>query len=149
MRLSTSEASTKRRADQDGLAALVGRLDLLDDRVVLVAARLEDGRRSCRARMQGLLVGMTTTVEPVDLVELGGLGLGGAGHARQLLVHAEIVLDRDRRVRARLALDDHALLGLDRLVQAVGPAPAGMTRPVFSSTIITLPSWTTYSTSRS
>ena len=43
MRLSTSEASTRVGADQDGLAALVGRLDLPDDRVVFVAARLEDG----------------------------------------------------------------------------------------------------------
>ena len=75
-------------------------------------------------RMQGWFVGICVTAEAVDLVELGGLGLGGAGHARELLVHAEVILDRDRRVGARLALDGDVLLGLDGLVQAVGPAPA-------------------------
>jgi hypothetical protein len=40
-------------------------------------------------------------------------------------VHAEIVLDGDRRQRLGLALDAHAFLGLDGLVQAVAPAPAG------------------------
>ena len=63
-------------------------------------------------------------LEPVDLVELGLLRLGGAGHARQLLVHAEVVLDRDRGERLRLALHLHAFLGLDRLVQPLRPAPA-------------------------
>src|SRR2546430_25501 len=34
-------------------------------------------------------------LELVDLVELRLLGLGGPGHAGQLLVHPEVVLDRD------------------------------------------------------
>ena len=42
----------------------------------------------------------------------------------ELLVHAEVVLDRDRRERLRLALHLHAFLRLDRLVQPVGPAAA-------------------------
>ena len=41
-----------------------------------------------------------------------------------LLVHAEVVLQRDRGERLVLLLDAHALLGLDRLVQALRPAPA-------------------------
>ena len=78
----------------------------------------------------GLLVGMTTCLEVVDVGELGGLGLGRTRHARQLVVHAEEVLEGDGRVGLRLLLDVHLLLGLDRLVQAVGPAapvhqPAG------------------------
>ena len=36
----------------------------------------------------------------------------------------------------------HVLLGLDRLVQPVGPPPAGSTRPVNSSMMRTLPSAT-------
>jgi hypothetical protein len=60
--------------------------------------------------------------ELVDLVELLGLGLGGAGHARQLLVHAEVVLEGDGRRGLVLLLDVDVLLGLDGLVQAVGPA---------------------------
>ena len=63
-------------------------------------------------------------VEVVDLGELLGLGVGRAGHAGQLLVLAEVVLEGDGRERLVLALDLHLLLGLDRLVQAVAPAPA-------------------------
>jgi hypothetical protein len=74
-------------------------------------------------RTIGLLVGMTVHVELVDLVELGRLGVGGAGHARQLLVHAEEVLVGHRGDGLVLLLDVDALLGLDRLVQAVGPPP--------------------------
>ena len=64
-------------------------------------------------------------VEVVDLRELGRLGVGGAGHAAELAVHAEEVLERDRRERLVLAADRDPLLRLDRLVQPVGPAPAG------------------------
>ena len=67
---------------------------------------------------------MTDDVELVDLLELDRLGVGGARHAGELLVHAEVVLERDRRERLVLALDLDAFLRLDRLVQAVGPAPA-------------------------
>ena len=73
----------------------------------------------------GLLVGMTTTVELVGRVELLGLGVGGAGHARELLVEAEEVLEGDGRHRPGLFLDPHVLLRLDRLVQAVRPAAPG------------------------
>ena len=56
-------------------------------------------------------------LEVVDLVELLLLGLRRAGHAGELVVQAEVVLEGDRGQRQRLALDAHALLGLDRLVQ--------------------------------
>ena len=64
-------------------------------------------------------------VELVDLRELFRFGLRGAGHARQLLVLAEVVLEGDGRERLVLALDLHLFLGLDRLVQAVAPAASG------------------------
>ena len=63
-------------------------------------------------------------LEAVDLVELVRLGERGAGHAGQLLVHAEVVLDRHGGDGDVLLLDPHALLGLDGLVQALRPAPA-------------------------
>ena len=98
-------------------------LDLVDDRVVFLAARLVDavvrilaGDRPVRRD--------DVDVEFVDVVELGGFRLRGAGHARQLLIEPEIILDRDRRERLRLAIDLHAFLRLDRLVQAIAPAAA-------------------------
>ena len=58
-------------------------------------------------------------------MELLGLGHRRAGHAGQLVVQAEVVLERDRGERHALALDAHALLRLDGLVQALAPAAAG------------------------
>ena len=63
-------------------------------------------------------------LEPVDLAELGGFGQRRAGHAGQLGIHAEQVLEGDRGQRLVLALDLDLLLGLERLVQALGVAPA-------------------------
>ena len=63
-------------------------------------------------------------LEPVDLGELGGLGRGGAGHAGELGVEPEVVLEGDRGERLVLGLDRHLLLGFQRLMQAVGVAPA-------------------------
>ena len=63
-------------------------------------------------------------LELVDLEELLALGRGRTGHAGELVVEAEVVLQRDRGVGDRFVLDPHAFLGLDGLVQAVGPAAA-------------------------
>ena len=60
-------------------------------------------------------------VELVDLGELFGLGVGRAGHAGQLLVLAEVVLEGDGRERLVLALDLDLLLRFDGLVQPVAP----------------------------
>ena len=75
-------------------------------------------------RRTGRFVGITFDVELVDVVELCGFRLGGAGHARQLLVKAEVILNRDRRQRLRFAIDLNAFLRFDRLVQSIAPAAA-------------------------
>ncbi len=62
--------------------------------------------------------------QPVYLLEFVRLGVGRSRHAGELAVHAEVVLKGDRGERLVLALDRDVLLGLDRLVQAVGPAPS-------------------------
>ena len=67
--------------------------------------------------------------ETVDLLELVSLGIRRAGHAGELLVKPEIVLERDRRYGLILFLDAHALLGLDRLMQTIGPASPGHRSP--------------------
>jgi hypothetical protein len=109
------------RADEDGLPLLVPLLDVLDHSRTC-------RRRSCRCSRSGRRarppVGRDLDhVHAVDLDELLLLGLRGAGHAGQLLVEAEVVLQRDRRQGDVLLLDAHALLGLDGLVEALRPAP--------------------------
>ena len=114
----------RHRADQHRLPALVAVADLLDDRAPLLLGGAVDHVLVVLADHR-LVGGDHHHVELVDLVELGGLGVGRAGHAGELLVHAEVVLEGDGGERLVLALDLDAFLGLDRLVQAVGPAPAG------------------------
>ena len=63
-------------------------------------------------------------------MKLGFFRLGRSRHPRQLVVHPEVVLDRDGRQRLGLAADLDAFLGFDRLVKPVAPAaprhlPAG------------------------
>ena len=70
-------------------------------------------------------------MQVVDLDELLLLRLRRAGHAGELLVEAEVVLQRDRRERDVLLADRHAFLRLDRLVEPLAPAaplhdPAGV-----------------------
>ena len=96
--------------------------DVGDDRVVLLALGAVDGVGLLDALQ--LAVGRDHhDVELVDLRELFRLGVGGAGHARELAVLAEVVLEGDRRERLVLALDLDLLLRLHRLVQPVAPAP--------------------------
>ena len=57
--------------------------------------------------------------EAVDLHEFFGFGHGRSGHARQLGVEFEEVLDCDRGQGLRFFLYANAFLGLDRLMQAV------------------------------
>ena len=114
----------RNRADQNRPAVRVHVLDLLEHcaeflapgfihRIVRVFARDRFVRRNDQH------------AELVDVKKLLRLSLGRAGHAGQLPIQAEIILNRDRRQRLGLALDLHAFLGFDRLMQAIAPAPAG------------------------
>ncbi len=60
----------------------------------------------------------------VDVPELAGLCFGCTGHTGQLVIHAEVVLQRDGGKGLCSGLDFHSFLGLDGLVQAVGVASA-------------------------
>ena len=74
---------------------------------------------------QRLVGGDDDDFELVDLLEFGGFGFGRAGHAAELLVEAEVVLEGDGGQRLVFLADVDAFLGLDGLVQSVGPAAAG------------------------
>ena len=111
-------------ADEHRLALLVALDDVVDDGLVLRLLGAVDE--------VGLVDADHRTVrrdrddpEVVDRVELGGLGHGRARHARELVVHAEVVLEGDRREGLVLVLDLDPLLGLDRLVHALVVAATG------------------------
>ena len=120
---SSSETSTEIVPDEHRLAGGVARLDLLDHRRPLAVLGLVDLVVAVAADHRAVGRDLDDR-QLVDLHELGRLGERRAGHARELVVHAEVVLQRDRRERLVLLLDADALLGLDRLVEALGPAPA-------------------------
>ena len=125
---STSLFSTETVPTRTGPPGLRHLLDLVDQRVELARLVLEhevgvvvaDHRPVGRDR---------DDLEVVDLVELLGLGHRRAGHAGELVVQPEVVLERDRGERPGLALDPQPLLRLDRLVEALAPAPAGHLAP--------------------
>ncbi len=109
--------------DQHRLTPLVALGDLLDDRLELLLLGAVDEIRDVDA--DHVDVGRDHRhIETVDLLELLGLGLGGAGHPAELVVHPEVVLQGDGRQGLVLGLDLDLFLGLDRLVKTVGPPPA-------------------------
>ena len=62
-------------------------------------------------------------VKSVGVAELGGFSGGRARHAGELVVEAEVVLQRDGGERLVFLFDRHPLPGLDCLVEALAPAP--------------------------
>ena len=111
------------RADKHRLTLGVTFLDLLDDGAVLgVLGLIHDvGIVDARERAVGRDL---DDVEVVDCAELLLLGQRRAGHAGELFVEAEVVLERDGGERFALARDGDALLGLDGLVQPLAVAAA-------------------------
>src|SRR6266545_11277 len=109
------------RADEDGLPLLVALLDVADDRLELPLLRLED-KVVLVVALDGDVGRDLDHVQVVDLDELLLLGLGRTGHAGELLVEAEVVLEGDRRERDVLLLDLHALLDLAVLDHVVDVA---------------------------
>ncbi|MNS13705.1 hypothetical protein D3C72_453040 [compost metagenome] len=111
------------RTHQHRLATLMAVADVFEDRVVLFRIGLEDLIVLVLADHR--LVGRDDDrFKPVDFLELVRFRIGRAGHAGQLFVHAEVVLERDGCQRLVFVLDLHAFLGFDGLVQAIGPAAA-------------------------
>ena len=110
-------------AHQDRLALGVALHHLVDDGAVLAGHGGVDHVGVVLADV-GLVGGDGDDVQAVDLGELGGLGAGCTGHAGQLFVHAEIVLEGDGGQGLALGGDVHPFLGLDGLVQALIVAAA-------------------------
>ena len=109
------------RADENRLPRLVAFDEILEHGCELCVGRLEDEVVLVEAGDR-LVRGDLDDVQVVDLDELLLLGLRRTGHPGELLVQPEVVLERDRRQGDVLLADLHALLGLDRLVEAFAPA---------------------------
>ena len=103
---------------------MVALFDFLDDRVEFLVFASIDHVREIRTNHVAMRRDHDN-VELVDLLEFRRFGVRGSGHSRELLVHAEVILNRDRGQGLVFLADMHALLGFHRLVQSVGPAPAG------------------------
>ena len=73
--------------------------------------------------MTGTLVGNFDDIELIDFEKLAGFGRCRSGHSANFRVHAEIILEGNRRQRLVFRFDPNAFFGLNRLVQAVRPAP--------------------------
>ena len=97
--------------------------DLLNDGVVLAVDGLVDAVGQVLAGA-GLVGGDADDVQAVNFAEFVGLGGGCTGHAGQLFVHAEVVLEGDGGQRFALGGDLYALLGLDGLMQTLVVAAA-------------------------
>ena len=106
-------------AHQHRLALGVALLHLADDGVVLAVFGLVDGVLVVDTG-DGAVGGDLDDVQGVDGGEFLLLRQGRTGHAGQLAVQAEVVLERDGGQRLALALDGQMLLGLDGLMQTLG-----------------------------
>src|SRR5258708_23920949 len=111
-------------ADQHGLALGVALLDFLGGVAELLFLGAIDDIVGIDAL--GDLVGRDRRdVQLVGLAEFGSFGFGRTGHAAELLVHAEVVLEGDGRQRLIFSLNFDVFLGFDGLMEAIGPAAAG------------------------
>ena len=81
-------------------------------------------RSGSSLRIMSRLVWHAHDLEAVGVRELTGFGGRGAGHAGELLVELEVVLQGDGREGLVLLLDPHPFLRLDRLVQTFTPTAA-------------------------
>ena len=111
------------RADQNRLALGVAFLDLRDDGTVFARLGLVDDVGVVNAD-DGFVRRDLDDVEIVDAGEFLLLGQRRAGHAGELVVQTEEILERDGGERLVFACDLDALLGLDGLMQALVIAAA-------------------------
>ena len=110
-------------AHQDRLALGVTALDVVGNGVVL---GLDGAVHQVLVvnTLNGLVGGDDLDGQLVDLAELGILGECRTGHAGELVIQTEVVLQGDGGQRLVLLAHEHALFGLDGLMQALGVAAA-------------------------
>ena len=112
-----------RRADQHRTPLLAQLHHVVDDGVQLLTLRLVDQIVPVLPR-DGAVGRNDHHVQPVDVPKLARLRLRRSGHASQLVVHPEVILERHRGVGLRGGFHLHTFLGLDGLVQPVAVTAA-------------------------
>ncbi len=110
-------------ADQDGPPLLVQFQDFVGDRVPFGIGRTENPRGQ-PPPLDGLVRRNGDHSHLVDLAELAGRSASRAGHARQIAVTEEQVLDGNAGGLPGRNCDFDLLLGLDRLVNPIPPLAA-------------------------
>ena len=108
---------------QHGLTFFVQLLDLPDDGAIFGLGIFIDHIGVILAD-HVVVSGNHHHVEIVDLLELRRLGVRGAGHAAELFIHPEVVLEGDRGQGLILPLHLDPLLGLQGLMQPIAETAA-------------------------
>ena len=111
------------RTHEDRSAGFAEGYDVVDDGVVLLALRFVDEVFAVLSG-NGPVGRDDHHVKLVNVPQLTRFGFRRTGHARELVVHAEVVLKRDRGVGLRGRLHLHVFLRFNGLVQAIGVASA-------------------------
>ncbi len=115
-------------ADEYRLSLRVPLLHRARDGAILPCARLED--EVVIILPCSRLVGRDRDdLKSVDGIKFFFRGERRTGHAGEPLIHAEEILEGYGRIGACFLLNSHALLGLNRLMQTLRPAAAGLEPP--------------------
>ncbi len=112
------------RTDKDRQTTCIKPFDLIEQRGILLPLCLVDHIVQVHAPHWPVRRN-DHHLKAVDLVKLRLLRLSRPRHPGQLVIHAEVVLNCDRRQRLRFTPDRHGLLGFHCLVQTVTPAATG------------------------
>ena len=112
------------RAHQNRLPPISAILDVFDNGVVLFIHGQEDEIVAI-VPDHGLIGGDDHHVEAINFMELVGFRIRCAGHAPELFVKPEKILEGSGGEGLRFLLNRYPFLGLYGLVQALGPAPPG------------------------
>ena len=134
----------RRGAHQHGLLLLVQARDFVGDGVYFSFVGAVDHVRVLDAE-HAAVGGNHHDFELVDLVELGRFGFRRSGHAGELFVQAEVILEGDGGERLIFALMLTPSLASTAWCRPSDQRRPGIRRPVNSSTMMTSPSFTTYS----
>ena len=113
----------RRGAHQHRLAPLVAFTDIGDRSLVLFARSLVHAVKLVFPPT-GPVRRNDHRFQAVDFLKFVGFGIGRTSHAGQLVVQAEVVLERDGGQRLVFGLNLHPFLGFHGLVQTFAPASA-------------------------